>query len=788
MKQLTIPLCCVTAFLVCSSLSAEDVRIDSIIHNRGLFDSPERIIAECVPGVRVACTDGNTSSALELTLRGFNSIYSTSEPLWIVDGVELSSPFGEQINAYWRDEYSDYSFMSRLSQLDFLNIYDIESIQVLKNISETSRYGSRGANGVILINTRTGAGDRASFRWDSDLGFDGGFKHNHSASASYSANNASMFVSAFYRDHQGAYKGSGSRFGGVRLKYDTRTNKFIWMGMSFNVAAGRQESLYASSAFGTPSFGIALRGTEITGCINSVEGWEKDYNDYNNVFRIDGSAYFQVNILPTLRWRTDFGIDSNNSTRYFWNGLGTEMGTRFNRTSAIAVATLMDFNLTSKLQFEKRFAQKNHILIEAGAGLREDGGNYSNFDGQGYFTDILREKGFSLRESAFPAYRVRRTIRSLAFNSALHYDYDGIAGLDVSISCDKNSRYDDGYASYPSVNLFLNLKKAFLEDNGFVSDLRLDGGWGRAGSSRFAPWHLMGNYLSKPFAESELLAQGIEIDENVPEKNIASSFDIFTRALTTEFHAGLTSAFISNRVRFGVEFYERNTVETLTLYGFSKKSETIIWKPSPRYGIFDDSSSFSNSGVEFTLEGTPLKSKGRILTLRAAGAFNRSEVVSVGNGLDENLAGKPLGAILDGEGVLLGCSQPDFSGSFTADLKIGRFGTDLSFNGCFGAGICDMNRMLEDGQTAIFADYVMKADCLRLGRLEAYYEFPMSRVKWIKGIELSVAAANLFTLSSYEGWNPEANSFGSLSNRMSGYDYGSLPLCRSFVIGVCAKF
>ena len=67
------------------------------------------------------------------------------------------------------------------------------------------------------------------------------------------------------------------------------------------------------------------------------------------------------------------------------------------------------------------------------------------------------------------------------------------------------------------------------------------------------------------------------------------------------------------------------------------------------------------------------------------------------------------------------------------------------------------------------------------------YDVPL-KVKWMKRLQVSVSANNLFVLTGYSGWNPDVNSFAGVTTRSFGVDYGSYPLLRSVVLGLGVTF
>lgn len=116
--------------------------------------NPLSVLEGHIPGLIVTQTNGLPGAAIKLQLRGQSSIAQGSEPLFIIDGI----PFAPNNNAINRlGSAAAYYDGEGLSPFSTLNPADIESIEVLKDADATAIYGSRGANGVILITTKKGA-------------------------------------------------------------------------------------------------------------------------------------------------------------------------------------------------------------------------------------------------------------------------------------------------------------------------------------------------------------------------------------------------------------------------------------------------------------------------------------------------------------------------------------------------------------------------------------------------------------------------------------------------------
>jgi TonB-linked SusC/RagA family outer membrane protein len=117
-------------------------------------DNPNNILQAMqgkLAGVNVTQNDGAPGAGLNIKIRGANSFLGGTEPLYVIDGVPFNNTSsGSTPESLGGDE------KQTINALSFINPNDIESIDVLKDASATAIYGSRGANGVVLITTRKG--------------------------------------------------------------------------------------------------------------------------------------------------------------------------------------------------------------------------------------------------------------------------------------------------------------------------------------------------------------------------------------------------------------------------------------------------------------------------------------------------------------------------------------------------------------------------------------------------------------------------------------------------------
>ena len=121
-------------------------------------------IAGSVPGVTVTSASGAPGSVSNIRIRGMGSINAGNEPLYVIDGTPMISG---DVNGFGQGNYNE----SGTNVLATLNSNDIESITVIKDAAAASLYGSRAANGVIVITTKSGKKGRTHVDFRSDWGF-----------------------------------------------------------------------------------------------------------------------------------------------------------------------------------------------------------------------------------------------------------------------------------------------------------------------------------------------------------------------------------------------------------------------------------------------------------------------------------------------------------------------------------------------------------------------------------------------------------------------------------------
>ena len=130
--------------------------------NVGVITNANQMLQGRVAGLQMVTNNGEPGGGAQIRIRGGTSISASNDPLYVVDGIPLQNE-NTVAGAYGA---LDINTALPRSPLNTINPNDIESITVLKDASATAIYGSRGANGVILIQTRRGLSGRPSIDYD----------------------------------------------------------------------------------------------------------------------------------------------------------------------------------------------------------------------------------------------------------------------------------------------------------------------------------------------------------------------------------------------------------------------------------------------------------------------------------------------------------------------------------------------------------------------------------------------------------------------------------------------
>ena len=382
--------------------------------------SPAQLLRGKVAGVQVTQSSGEPGGGVAIRVRGNSSIRSGNGPLIVIDGVPLD---GGNVSA-GGDNLLGAS--SARNPLNFVNQNDIESISVLKDASSTAIYGSRGANGVIVITTKKGKSKEPQLTYSTSVQFSkmsgefdvmsadefvanggddkgsrsynwkdavlrNGFAMNHDLSFSKTTENSNTRVSFGASNTDGIVKNTGldkysasfynsNDFFGGALKVESR---IIYASLKDDTTILSNDAGFIGNIIGTALYwNPTLPIYNANGTYNVISNTYlnpvellNSYKDYTNTNKVLGSINTTWKINSHFKYQFLFGIESSNSTRK--SQLLPTMRILDVATAAVPGSTDVKYgqgNIANQNKFNKTF---EHTL------------NYNNDFGDNFNLDAL---------------------------------------------------------------------------------------------------------------------------------------------------------------------------------------------------------------------------------------------------------------------------------------------------------------------------------------------------------------------------------------------------------------
>lgn len=326
---------------------------------KGIVTSPEQLMQGRVAGVQITQSSGEPGGGINVRIRGTSSVLGGNNPLFVIDGVPLSGD-----NTSSGGDNQGVGRQPAKNPLNFLNPDDIASMDILKDASATAIYGSRGANGVVLITTKRGRGkgtldygyslgfskitkkydllNAAEYRaaggqdqgsntdWQDEL-FRTALTHQHNLS--YGAGDASgnYRFSLGYLNQDGIVKTSNvkrysvgfagtKKFIGDRLTIGSNLNfaNTLDTGVPISENIGFEGDLMGSILKANPTRAVY----NADGTLNQISTTEPNpvafvnlSKDKSNTLRALGNINAELEIVKGLKFKTVLGFDKSLSTR-----------------------------------------------------------------------------------------------------------------------------------------------------------------------------------------------------------------------------------------------------------------------------------------------------------------------------------------------------------------------------------------------------------------------------------------------------------------------------------------
>ncbi len=291
--------------------------------NQGVIAAPDQLLQNKVAGLEVTNTSGQPGAATTVKIRGNNSIRAGGNPLFVIDGVPLDGRSA-------RPNFGTGVFGSTpdANPLIFVNPNDIQSIDVLKDASSAAIYGSRGANGVIVITTKTGSSGPSKLEFGTAWSFNAGLMKK------YEILDAGEFRTALSK-----YAITGQDKGASADPFKELMNKKLSQNYNLALSGGNENGKFRASFLASSSNG-AFKNSQLDKYVGNFSGQYKMLDKklslgFNltaghtteDIIAVSNTAGSQGNIISSaLQWNPTTAFkDANGLFVYPTNGSGNPL-------------------------------------------------------------------------------------------------------------------------------------------------------------------------------------------------------------------------------------------------------------------------------------------------------------------------------------------------------------------------------------------------------------------------------------------------------------------------------
>ncbi len=642
--------------------------------NGGVISSPEQLIQGKTAGVQITQTSGEPGAGINLRIRGTSSVRANNNPLYVVDGFPLN---GTDTSAGTGG--SDIGGASAKNPLNFLNPTDIASIDILKDASATAIYGSRGANGVVIITTKQakvgvpllefstsvstgavsnriellgregflnaqralGANDDAIALLDQgadtdwqDVIFRNSFSSNYNVAFGGANEEGAYRFSVGYSDQEGVIENSGlerftARFNGKynffndKLKLETQLTVSDIDDQRAPVSdnANARGDLISSAYYSNPT----LAPFDANGIPSSTGSLEQlnpaallfYITDNTNTFRTFANLSAEYSFTDDLSFKTLIGIDKSTSTRS--GAFSPDLPVT--GVQGLGRAQVDDLGVTTGL-WEAYFNYNKEIddsnTIDALAGY-----SYQRFRGEGRTTLAA---GFRTADTelminnlgsadVFGANSSNVVDELQSYFGRVNYSHKGKYLLTATLRADGSTRFGDNN----KYGYFPSFAAAWrMSDEDFIPEVFSDL------KLRFG-YGITGNQEipSNQYIERTRFGAG-NIDDNgefVPggEGAVAFNNPNLQWEETSQINFGLDFGFLNNRIRGSFDLYRKVTSDLLI--------QVTSAQPAVNPFVFRNlDADVINQGIEFLINATVVESENFFWDSSFNIAFNENEV------------------------------------------------------------------------------------------------------------------------------------------------------------------
>ncbi len=655
--------------------------------------SADRAIQGRLAGVQVGAASGQPGGALNVRVRGIGSINANNEPLWIVDGVQMSKLGG--------------TGQGSQNPLTAINPNDIESIDVLKDAASAAIYGAQAANGVVIVTTKkgkkgapqvdftmqqgvvqpmnlykvmngveyatirteaynnaglTGAtalyGDLTNpssipnYDWVNGMFRDAKLS-TYDGSISGGDDKTSFLLSGSYQTQDGQIIQSNFKRGTTRLKLTHKLSDKITVGANISLAYVRTFGTIANGNFVNGPFSAVYNMMPISPAYNESTG---GYNKYpingqvhNFQYNIIQGAYEEVRLGRTAQTVSNFNISYAILPGLTLNGFaGADFSTNRddnqrpstipafaadNNQITVTYRRTLNYNTNTTLNYSKKFNDVHSVNALLGFEYKEEQREQVTAQQFGFANPQLRQ--LSQGSVARPASGAFFGNKRQGFFGQVKYAYNDKYLADFTLRRDGSSRFgaSNRYGTFYAGSVGWNIKgENFMQSVSFVDNLKLRASIGLVGNSEIGDYDGLTQYSTvNPGVSLALGAQPGSFNGSPVFRPIRLGNEFLTWESEQQISGGVDFGLWGSRLYGSIEYYSNTTKALLFDIPLPSDAGFVNYK--------GNAGKILNRGIEIELGGVVLNTASG-LKWDISGNFStlHNEVLELSNG-GERLGG-----------------------------------------------------------------------------------------------------------------------------------------------------
>lgn len=603
--------------------------------------SPQQLLQGQAAGVQMTNSSGVLGAASAVRIRGAASITAGGEPLYVIDGVPLND--------------GTYSFTqggsAPLNPLLNINPNDIESMSVLKDASAVAIYGSRGANGVVLINTKSGSkGKKTTVNFDyftgvseatnvlkymsgeeykrfrteynearggsAPSGLDGesfdwvdavlqtGKTQSYNLSARGGNDKTAFYIGGSYSDETGFTIGNELQKLSGRFNLTHNVTDNVKVGVNYSLSNSDMRRVGVENSTAAPLTGAYLQNPFITPygpdgafqntgfIVNAVAQDALTKNDFN-LMRSTGNAYAEFTFLKDFKLKTDWGIDFvQTDAKYRDPDILSPGGYGYRNN-----VTDNKWLTTNTLNYNKFLTGGHTVGVLLGHSFETSRYDDMLVEGSGFASDDLPNVGSASTPLSTSATGTEWALES--YFGRVNYDFNSKYLFEATLRRDGSSRFgaNNKYGTFYAASAgWVLTEEEFMKNISFLNFLKLKTSYGTAGNDRIGNFRYLGLFDGGSGADYN--GNSGLIPTTVPNPDLAweetAQFDVTMNAT------------VFDRVDLEISYYDKNTVSLLAnqpypyTTGFASATRNVGEMKNTGIDLMITSRNFTGTDFEWT--------------------------------------------------------------------------------------------------------------------------------------------------------------------------------------------